>query len=110
MALNAGTTIVDSLTGAASGSGLSKGIFDLISPTLAVPPGPPGAAGKQKIAELANAIATAVVAHVTANAEVSVNVSGTVAAGIVVSAPPPTGVGATTGTGTFSGTGTGTIA
>lgn len=110
MALNAGSTSVDPLTGAASGSGLSKAIFDILSPTLSVPPGPLGAAGKQKVAELANAIATAVVAHIIANAQVSVNVSGTVAAGIAVSAPPPSGVGTTTSPGTFSGTGTGTIA
>ena len=110
MALNAGSTAVDPLTGTASGAGLSKSIFDLISPTISVPPGPLGAAGKQKLAELANAIATAVVDHIIANAEVSVDVSGTVAAGIAVSAPPPSGVGSTTSTGTFEGTGTGTIA
>jgi hypothetical protein len=101
MALNAGSVTINA-SGNATGSGLALALHGLlvvgfgVSPAQA-PNNVPGA--QQQIASLANAIAAAVVAHITANAVV------TVAAGI----PVTTNGSATTQAGATTATGTGTI-
>ena len=96
----AGIVTVDP-TGNASGAGLAKEIFDDYVPKFAgIPAGPTGAQAKQQLADLCNSIATKTVAHITANAVV------TVAASI----PVTTAGSATAQTGMTTAPGVGTVA
>lgn len=104
MALLAGSTTVDPVSGVASGTGLSRAIFDARAARITFPAAALGAPGKQKLADDCNDIATAVVAHIVANA--AVTVSGTTSSPIPVTVVPATGTGATTAPGTVSATGT----
>lgn len=107
MPLNAGSTTVNSGTGVASGSGLSKAIFDARAARITFPAAALGAPGKQKLADDCNDIAAAIVAHITANAVVSI--SGNTSTAIPVTVVPATGIGATTAPGTVTLT-NGTVA
>lgn len=104
MPLNAGSTTVDTLTGVVSGTGLSKAIYDARAARITFPAAALGAPGKQRLADDCNDIATAVVAHIVANAAVSV--SGTTSSPIPVTVVPATGTGGTTAPGTVTATGT----
>lgn len=97
MALNAG-----SVSGGGGGSGLAKELYDIYVATIDISGDNASvvAQSQQQVADLCNAFAQAVVAHVTANAVV------TVAAGIPVS----TAGSAAAQTGSTTSPGTGTIA
>jgi hypothetical protein len=103
MAMNAGNATVGG-----GGSGLAQEMADLLLATLGSLGTPPGSTvAEQQVDDVCNAIATAVVAHIVANAEVLTSVSTTVPAPIAVQVVPATGTGATTAPGVGSGTGTG---
>lgn len=99
MAMNPGAVTIDA-AGTPSGTGLSREVYDIMATAFGlgsiVPPSAPGA--QQQIADMANAIGQAVVAHVVANAVV------TVLPGIPVSVTgsPTAQAGATTAPGTGS--------
>lgn len=97
----AGAVTIDG-SGTPSGSGLSREVYDVMAAAFGlgaiVPPSAPAA--QQQVADLANAIAQATVAHITANAEV------TVLSGIPVST---TGTAAAQ-TGATTSPGSGTVA
>lgn len=99
--MNAGAVSING-SGAASGSGLSRELYDALISVFGVSPGevPQNVpAAQEQMAALANTIAQRVVAHVVANASV------TVASGIPVS----TTGSASAQTGTTTATGSGTI-
>ena len=85
--------------GVASGVGLAKELYDGYLPSVGgIPAGPLGAQSKKQIADLCNTFAQVTVAHIIANAVV------TVPPGVLVSVAFPAGTGAT------SGPGVGTVA
>lgn len=105
MPMIAGSVSIDPATGAATGAGCAKECFDLALATMgSFPANPAGAAGKKKVADLCNAIAQGIIAHIAAHA--TVTTSGTVPMGIAVQVTPATGTGATTAPGTCSSSGT----
>lgn len=108
MAMIAGSVTVTA--GVATGTGLSKEIYDAIAAGITFSGTPADQSGKANIATMANAIGQAVVAHIVAHAAVSTTVTGTAAAPIAVAVVPATGLGATTAPGTVTGSGTGTVA
>lgn len=74
MAMTAGSVTISG-AGVASGNGLAKAIYDDYQPKIGAPAGSAGAAAKQKVADLCNSIAAGIVAHISANAEVTVTVA-----------------------------------
>jgi hypothetical protein len=90
--------------GVASGTGLSKELYDAIAGKVTFSGTPVDQPAKATIADMASAIAGAVVAHIQANA--AVTTSGTVPLGVAVTVVPATGIGATTAPGACSSTGT----
>lgn len=102
MPLIVGTVTVTG--GVASGTGLSKELYDAIAGKVTFSGTPVDQTAKATIADMASAIAGAVVAHIKANA--AVTTSGTVPLGVAVSVVPATGIGATTAPGACSSTGT----
>lgn len=99
MAMDAGSAIVGG-----GGSGLAQAMADAILSTLGdlgIPPA--SVTAEQQVDDLANALAAAIVDHITDNADVST----TVASGIAVAT---TGTAAAqTGTTTATGAGTGSV-
>lgn len=74
--------------GVVSGTGLAKQMFDNYAPSLGAPPGAAGKDAKQRIADLCNAFADAVITHIKANGEVTVAV---VAADVGLQTSTPNG-------------------
>lgn len=71
--MNGGAVSVNMTTGAASGSGLAKELYDaLVSSYGSSTPG-----GKKQLADLCNAIGPTVVAHIVANAQVTSKIGPT---------------------------------
>lgn len=94
MTMNAGAVAID-VNGNVSGAGLAREIFDDYLPKLGtLPSGPTGAAGKKQLADLCNSFASKTIAHIVANAAVTV----TIAAGDagLQRAPSPNTAGADT--------------
>lgn len=110
MPLNAGSVSVTA--GIASGAGLSKELFDALRSAQGIAQTPDNNTALTEMGKFATTIATVVINHIKANALVSTNDTGTVAAGIpVATAGSPTAqTGATTATGAVTAKGTGTIA
>lgn len=105
MAMDAGNAVVGG-----GGSGLAQEMADLMLSALGGLGTPPGSTvAEQQVDDVCNAIAKAVVSHITANAEVLTSVATTVASGIPVATAgsPSAQTGATTATGAGAGTGTG---
>ena len=110
MAMQEGSVTINPSTGAATGSGCAKEIFDaldgsqdyqeLVANQLAV--------AREQISVMARAVAK-VIPHIKSNAEVNTDVDTTVAAGIPVQVVVATGTGATNGLGSGSGSGVGTV-
>tara|TARA_B100000949_G_C14091283_1_gene370073 strand:- start:87 stop:461 length:375 start_codon:yes stop_codon:yes gene_type:complete len=123
MALAAGTVAV-SPDGTAIGTGLAKAIYDefanpanfLLDTGVPMPTGAAGVPMKKNFAALGNRLASAIVTHITANAEVSLTACETVMPSLLGFSPECTAGGVvTSGGGANSnavlvpGTGTGTV-
>lgn len=110
MAMIEGSVSINPVTGAATGAGAAKEVFDALDATIDYggQTGPALAVARKGPADLAEAIAK-IIPHIVANAVVSTNVSTTVAAPIPVTVAIPGGTGGTTAPGTGTGTGSGTV-
>lgn len=110
MPLNSGSVSVTA--GIASGTGLAKELFDALRSAQGIAQTPDNNTALTEMGKFATTIATVVINHIKANAVVSTNDTGTVAAGIPVATAgsPAAQTGATTSTGAVTATGTGTIA
>ena len=97
-------------TGAVTGSGLAKALYDARSAGVSFGPGAIGAPNKEAIAKVCRDDASAIIPYLVENTVVSTTVTTTVPSPIPVTVVPATGIGATTGPGAGSGSGTGTIA
>jgi hypothetical protein len=106
MTLLAGSTTV-SATGVATGTGLSKALYDARVSALSLPALPTYATGLKEMAKVCNADATAIINYFVANATITATPTLTVPAGIAVSTAGT--AAAQTGTTTATGTATGTV-
>ncbi len=105
MAMNAGSAIVGG-----GGTGLAQEMADLVLAAIGGLGTPPGSVvAEQQVDDLCNAIASAVVAHITANAVVSTSTTSTVAVTSVSGVTVGGGVSGP-GAGTASGSGIGSVA
>lgn len=97
--------------GIATGAGLSKEIYDALRSAQSISAIPLNQTPLAELAKYSNTIAQAVIAHIVTNGLISVNVTGTVAAGIPVATTGSAAAqaGTTTATGAVTATGTGTI-
>ncbi len=84
MTLLAGSVAINGTTGAATGSGLSKALYDALVTGFGVTPGAvpqnvPGA--QEQVADLANALGQVVIAYFLANAVITVPIIPVTTAG-----------------------------
>ncbi|MCP4674338.1 MAG: hypothetical protein GY854_02235 [Deltaproteobacteria bacterium] len=106
MPMSKGSVTIDPATGAASGAGAAKEIFDAMEAAqdFGAVSGAALATAKQQLADIACAVAV-IIDHIKMNATVSTNVSTTTVGTANGVTPGPASV-PTVGTGTGSGSGT----